>query len=275
MRSVKLMKRCGRVLIVSLIVLAVQACDSADAKPHGEEDLRIFVAASVAHVVEPLVDAFAETHGITVHCSTAASSTLARQIEHGADADVFLSANGLWMDRLEGAGLIRADSRHDLLGNRLVLVTHADRDTQTFAHETVTEVLAHSSGRIAVGDPDHVPAGMYARAALESLGVWEDVASRIVPMKDTRAALLLVARNETELGIVYATDAASVGAARVVARFEESNHPPIRYPVALTRDASPRAEALLSLLRSPRACEAFAGAGFVVLVPWEEAGDGW
>ncbi len=251
-----------RLPLMLLTLAGLTGCDGSGAEGSPPVVVRLFVAASAAHVVEPLAERYRQATGITVRCNTAASSTLARQIERGAPADLYLSASPQWMDHLADAGLIRPGSRRDLLGNRLVLITSAGN---TSSAGDLADALSGFDGRLAMGDPGHVPAGMYAEAALERLSLWDTLAPRIVPAKNARAALLLVERGEADLGVVYATDAASSDRATVVAAFPEQTHAPIRYPAALTIGADAAAHGLLDYLQSADARRAFQAAGFTVI----------
>jgi molybdate transport system substrate-binding protein len=237
----------------------------AAAPAHAADAVLVFAAASTTEAVEAAIARYREDTGAEVTASFAASSTLARQIETGAPADIFLSANVAWVDYLEDEGLILPESRRDLLGNRLVLVAPADSKVEVAMGPDLALAQLLGDGRLAIGDPDHVPAGRYARAALESLGLWAEVEARTVRAPDVRAALALVARGETPLGIVYATDVAVCGSCRTVAAFPASSHPPIRYPLALVAGrASPAARAFYAFLASPAAAEIFARHGFAV-----------
>ncbi len=224
------------------------------------------MGASTAHVVEPLAAQYEQATGIAVRCNAAASSTLAQQIAHGAPADIYLSANQRWMDFLDDAGLIQADSRIDLLGNRIVLIAPRGAVSSTTTPQAaVAEVLAGFDGWLAMADPDHVPAGMYGKEALESLGLWDAVSPHVVPAKDVRAALLTVERGEADLGIVYTTDAASSESTVVRATFPEDSHAPIRYPIALTKTASTNAQGMFRFLQGEESQRAFEMAGFTFL----------
>lgn len=244
----------------------VGGCQSrSDAR--GADDLTVFAAASATNAVQALVAAFERQSEVRVRCSFAGSSLLARQIESGAAADVFLSANQEWMDYLSQRQRIDAASRFDLLTNRLVLiapvgVNASSHVTSSVAGANPCDLIRRTSGRIALADPAHVPAGEYARAALETLGCWEAIDERCVLTNDVRAALRFVERGETALGLVYATDAAISDRVRVVGEFPADSHPPIRYSVAGCRDASPRAAEFLAFLRSAEAREIIRAAGF-------------
>ncbi len=227
--------------------------------------ITVFAAASLTDALQEVSGDFTAAESIPVRLSFAASSALARQIESGAPADVFFSADLEWMDELEARGLIRADSRRDALGNRLVLVAPADSGIELRIAPGFALAAALGTGRLATGDPDAVPVGRYARAALEHLGAWPGVANRLVRADNVRAALTLVDRGEAPLGIVYATDARIDPRVRVVDVFPADSHPPIRYPIALTTAARPDAARFMAFLASPAADAAFKRHGFVPL----------
>ncbi len=228
------------------------------------QQLLVFAAASMQ---DALAAAIAEFPGeAVIAASYASSSTLARQIEQGAPADVFISANPEWMDYLAERGLLRAGSRTDLLGNGLVLVAPAASDLELAIAPGFDLAGALGGGRLAMGDPDHVPAGIYGQAALASLGVWQQVATQVARADNVRAALALVARGEAPLGIVYRSDAAAEPGVRVVATFPESSHPPIVYPIAvLAGSAHPQAAALIEFLHSAAAAPLYERFGFSLL----------
>lgn len=195
-----------------------------------------------------------------------ASSTLARQIEFGAPAQVFVSADLVWMDYLAERGLIRAETRRNLLGNSLVLAAPADSAVRAAIAPGFPLAALLGNGRLALADPAAVPAGRYAKAALEKLGVWSAVATKLAPTENVRVALALVARGEAPLGIVYGSDAIAEPRVRVVAAFARDLHPPIVYPAALTaasKDAA--AAAFLAYLATPQARRIFAANGFTPL----------
>lgn len=196
--------------------------------------------------------------------SYGASSALARQIENGAPADVFISADLDWMDYVEKKGLLVPGTRRDLLGNRLVLIAPAKQpvELQPAPGFPISSVL--KNGRIALAEPNSVPAGKYAKAALEKLGVWEQVAGRVAAAENVRAALLLVARGEAPLGVVYQTDANAEPGVMVAGVFPAGTHPAIVYPVAALKGAKPSAAPFLELLASPAARRVFEKHGFTV-----------
>ncbi|MDE1145495.1 MAG: molybdate ABC transporter substrate-binding protein [Azospirillaceae bacterium] len=230
----------------------------------------VFAAASLKNAMDAANTAYAADGGAKGTVTYAASSALAKQIEAGAPADIFISADEDWMDYLAGKGLIQPATRRDLLGNDLVLVAAADSKTTVeikpgFALDQALDA-AQKGGRLAVGDPAAVPAGKYAKAALTTLGVWDKVQDRLAPAENVRAALALVARGEAPLGIVYKTDAVAEPGVRIIATFPDDSHAPILYPIALAKDATnAQSKALLDFLASPKARPLFEAQGFTVL----------
>ncbi|MDA1132222.1 MAG: molybdate ABC transporter substrate-binding protein [Proteobacteria bacterium] len=244
------------------LLLAALATGIYPAHAQQPERLIVFAAASATEAVQAVAAAFvAANPGVEVIPSFAASSTLARQIRNGAPANLFLSANPDWMDILERDGLL--GPRADLLHNRVVLVALATSTLEIELAPGFALAAALGDGRLAIGDPDHVPAGVYGRAALQSMGVWDQVAARTARTTDVRAALALVARGEAPIGIIYATDAAISRHVRVVGMFPESAHPPIVYPLAIVQSGdSDGARALFAFLRSDDAAAIFRRFGF-------------
>ncbi len=235
------------------------------ARPAGAERIFVLAAASTAEAVEEVIARFDAGPGNRIVGSYAGTAALARQIESGAPADLFLAANTAWMERLERLGLVEREGDRALLGNRLVFVS-AEPGIAPFDISPALDLAALlDGGRLAMGDPHHVPAGIYAAQALEALGLWAAVAGMIAPAADVRAALALVARGEAPLGIVYATDVARAPGLRAVAAIPEDLHAPIRYPLARVRGReSPLAARFLAFLRGPEGRDAFARAGFLV-----------
>ena len=227
-----------------LLAAAAAAPRPARAQP---APLTVFAAASLQDGLRALEPAWrANPARPPLRLSFAASSALARQIEQGAPADLFASADEPWMDYLQQRNLVLPDSRTSPLGNRLVLIAPADQPGEVALTPGV-DLLARlgAQGRLATGDPASVPVGKYAQAALTTLGVWNATAPRIARAESVRAALLLVERGEAPLGIVYATDAAASKGVWVLGTFPEDTHPPISYPFALTRRGDrPEAQAL-------------------------------
>lgn len=251
--------RWARVLGAMLVVGIVAAATAADPPP----TITVFAAASTTEAITDLATAYATTHGIRVVVSVGGSGMLARQIEAGAPADCFLSADEAWMDHLARAQALQPQTRRDLLGNALVVIAPAGAPAPAIR---VGESLADRfTGRLALADPATVPAGRYAVAALQALGWWEGVRERLAPAADVRAALRLVAIQACALGIVYASDARQEPRVQVVMTIPATAHPAIRYPVALTAHATPAAAGFLASLASPAARARFAAAGFTVL----------
>ncbi len=230
------------------------------------DSITVFAAASTTNAVTEIVRLLTAERHLRIVVAFASSSTLAKQIENGAPADVFISANKEWMDYLEEEGLIDSATRLDLLSNSIVLIAPLDSEiTQIDVHPSFELAKRLQDGWLAMGDPDHVPAGMYGRQALEKLGVWQAVAGRVARAKDVRAALALVERGEVPLGIVYATDAAMSGKAKVVGLFPQGSHAPIVYPVAIVAGRrSPNAEGFLDFLRTITSQAIFENYGFKV-----------
>ena len=223
----------------------------------------MFAAASLKDALDDAIAAYWRASGREVKASYAASPTLAKQIEQGAPADLFVSADLDWMDYLDGKGLINRATRGDLLRNSLVLIAPKDsRVGEVTVGPGLDLAGLLGGGRLAVADVGSVPAGKYAKAALASLGVWQGVEGRLAQAENVRAALALVSRGEAPLGIVYRTDAVSDRRVRVVGTFPAGSHPPIVYPAALTATARPGAGAFLAFLRGPEAAAAFARQGF-------------
>jgi molybdate transport system substrate-binding protein len=239
------------------------AVRASDGRSKEREPLLVFAAASLSDALEDVNAAYLADTGQPVRASFAASSVLAKQIEAGAPADVFFPADREWMDYLEQRGLINRGSRRDLLGNALVLIAPADSALQLTIAPGFDLRRALGGGRLATGDPDSVPVGKYARAALTKLGVWERVSDRLVRAENVRTALEYVARAEAPLGIVYETDAQAEKRVRVVAVFPADSHPPITYPLALTARARAPAARYAEFLSSDAARRIFERRGFV------------
>lgn len=229
--------------------------------------LTVFAAASLKESMDEAALAFQRDTGQAVRVSYAGSSALARQIEQGAPADVFVSADMDWMDELQSKDLIDATTRSALLGNTLVLVAPKDSTAQAMPLRAGTNLLPllGERGRIALALVDSVPAGKYAKAAFTSLGMWDALQSRTAESENVRAALLLVARGETPLGVVYGSDARAEPRVRVLATFPEGSHPPIVYPVAKVKASRhPQAAAFVQWLHGPAAVAIFRKHSFSV-----------
>jgi molybdate transport system substrate-binding protein len=243
-------------------LLYVPQLFAADANGSG---IMVFAAASLTNVLQELGDEFSNESSIPIRFSFAASSTLARQIENGSPADIFFSADIEWMDYLQARKLIQSPSRHDVLGNELVLIAPADSKIVLKIGPGFALAAALGKGRLATGDPDSVPVGRYAMQALTSLGVWNEVSERLVRADSVRSALAFVDRGEAMLGIVYATDALIDKNVRVVDVFPEDSHMAIIYPIALTRAGNADAARFLNFIRGPAGAIVFKRYGFTPL----------
>lgn len=245
--------------------LAVAGAWPATADEPKKPEILVFAAASLTNVLGELSAEWEKTSGVAVKLSFAASSVLARQVEAGSSADVFVSADQEWMDYLQARNLIDKASRRNLVGNRLVLIAPADSRLELKIAPGFKLAEALGNGRLATGDPDTVPVGRYARSALTTLGVWDEVADRLVRADNVRSAMLFVARGEVPLGIVYATDAAVDSKVRVIDMFPANTHAPITYPAAALKSAKPEAASFIAYLAGEQARVAWRKFGFVEL----------
>jgi molybdate transport system substrate-binding protein len=243
--------------IAALSLLATAPAARADT-------VTVFAAASLKESFDEVARAFERESGHRVRISYGASSALARQVEAGAPADLFVSADTDWPDYLEARGLSKPGSRVNLLANELVLIAPAASDVRLRIAPGFALAEALAGGRLAVADPRTVPAGKYARAALESMNVWKQVEARIAPAENVRSALAFVARGETRLGIVYRTDALAEKAVRIVDTFPPSSHAPIVYPFVTLDRAGPAARRLRDFCASPAARAIWLRRGFRV-----------
>jgi molybdate transport system substrate-binding protein len=251
------------------IVALVSASTAAPQHARAEDTLTVFAAASMKNALDDVDAAFTKATGVKVTASYAASSALAKQIEQGAPADVFVSADLKWMDYLAEKKLIAPDTRVNLLGNRLVLIAPAD---SKLANITIAKgfdiVKLAGDGRIAVADTKAVPAGLYAKAALKNLGAWAAAEPKLAQAENVRATLAFVARGETPVGIVYETDAKIEPKVKIVGTFPDGSYPPVTYPVAaLAASKSPATAKYLAFLRTQGAKAVFEKYGFSFLVP--------
>lgn len=259
MRRTSWIRRAATVAAVCASLVVAPLCRARE--PRAPE-LLVFAAASLTNVLDDLSAEWTRRSGVAVKLSFAASSALARQIEAGSQADVFISADRQWMDYLAERRLVDAASRRDLAGNSLVLIAPADSSVRVTLTPGVDLVAALGGGRLATGDPATVPVGRYARSAFESLGVWGQLKDRLVPADNVRGALNFVARGEVPLGVVYATDARAEKAVRVVATFPTATHPRIAYPAAKTSAGRADAVAYLTYLSSADAVITWKKYGF-------------
>jgi molybdate transport system substrate-binding protein len=270
------MKIFPRSLFSALLVGALLAVPATakDAKPSAmapaaaqDKTLTVFAAASMKNALDEVDNAYTAKSGVKIVASYAASSALAKQIEQGAPADVFMSADTTWMDYVKDKKSINEPTRVDLLGNSIVLIAPKDSkiDKVTIDQGFDLAKLA-GDGKVTTGDVKSVPVGKYAKAALEKLGAWAAVEPKMAMAENVRAALALVARNEAVLGIVYSTDAKVEPGVKIVATFPTNSHPPIVYPIAATSTAHKDAADYLAFLRSSEAKAIFEKYGFSFLV---------
>ena len=261
-------------LTIALLALAFVGAPLAraqDARPAAEaatatKPVVVFAAASLKNALDGIAKSWEASTSKKVTLSFAASSAIAKQIESGAPADLFISADLKWMDWLAERKLIDAGSRKTLLANTLVLIAPKDSTKTLKIEKGFALAEALGDGRLAMGDPKSVPAGTYGKAALEAVGVWDKVAEKVAGAENVRVALTYVARGETPLGIVYGTDANSEPGVKVLDTFPADSHPPIVYPAALTASsANADAKAFLDYLSSAEATKIFEGQGFTVV----------
>jgi molybdate transport system substrate-binding protein len=229
----------------------------------GGKSIVVFAAASLTDVLGEIDKAYTAKTGVEVKASFAASSVLARQIESGARAEVFFCADEEWMDYLAQRNLLQAETRRDVVGNRLVMIAPIDSKAKIDIRPgfSVGQALGEN-GRLATGDPDSVPVGKYAQAALTKLGVWDAIAPRLVRAENVRAALAYVARGEAPLGIVYSTDAQAEKRVKAIGTFPADSHPPIRYPIAATAAATANGTKYAEFVRNKESREIFRKYGF-------------
>jgi len=256
------MRWIGQVAAAMLGVLAAAMAGAQD-RP---ADVTVFAAASLQNALEDVARAYQRSTQRTVRFSFAASSALARQIEQGAPAAVFASADEQWMDYLQSRNLVVNDTRKSLLGNRLVLVVPAASSAKVDLKPGFDlAALLGADGRWVTGDPSNVPVGRYAQEAMTSLGVWQQAQARLVRAENVRVALAFVERGEVAAGVVYETDAAISPKVRIAGVFPAGSHKPISYPFAIVgRNDSPAARDFLRFLDSPEAREAWRRFGFTV-----------
>ncbi|WP_282609350.1 molybdate ABC transporter substrate-binding protein [Pelagibius sp. Alg239-R121] len=249
--------------LLASIFLSVSSHAGAPAKP-----VTLFAAASTTNAVTEIVQRYNAQNGPQVRTVFAASSTLAKQIANGAPADLFLSANQSWMDYLGEKSALKTGSEIPVLSNRLVLVTaNGHSITEDLSPAVIERTLPLEkilgSSRLALGNPHHVPAGIYAKAALQNLDLWEPFKDKLAFSGSVRTALALVERGEAAAGIVYQTDALIASKLRVVGMFAEDSHPPIVYPLAIVANYGGRnTDAFYGFLQSPEALEVFERHGF-------------
>lgn len=257
----------ARSLFASVVVLGFLA--SLPNRAAAADEIVVFAAASLKTAIDDISAAWTEETGNTAKLSLAGSSTLAKQIQQGAPADVFISANVQWMDVLQDGKLIDPATRRDLLTNRIVLIAHGQSAAAVDIRPGFDLAGLLKDGRLAMALVDSVPAGIYGKAALTSLGVWEAVAPKVAQADNVRAALALVARGEAPYGIVYATDAAASDNVTIVGTFPSNTHPAIIYPGAVmsSSKATDAAKSFMAFLASDEAKPLFERQGFTVINP--------
>lgn len=245
-------------------LLAATLCSSSGLASAADqkESLVIFAAASLTDALNDIGAAFTKETGIEIKPSYAASSALAKQIESGAPAEIFFSADEEWMDYLDRKQQLAPGTRHDLLANELVLIAPADSTAKVKITNGKALLAAIGDARVATGDPDSVPVGKYAKAALMKLGAWDQIEPKLVRAENVRAALAYVARGETPFGIVYLTDAQVDKKVKRLDTFPASSHPPIRYPIALTTWAGDNAKRFAKFVSGKSAAATFEKYGF-------------
>jgi len=252
-------------LFLALGLLLAAGAHPARAAQDAPARVLVFAASSLTDVLTALVDAYAAAGGSKPALSFAASAALARQIENGAPASLFISADEQWMDYVAARGLVAADTRVSFLGNALVLISPADQPLNVQIAPGFALASALNGGKLAMGDPDSVPVGRYGKTALENLGVWAQLERHVIRTDNVRVALAFVARGEAAAGIVYATDAASAKNVAVAGTFPETAYPPVSYPVAvMAKNDTPAARAFHDFLLSPDARTVFETFGFKV-----------
>lgn len=228
------------------------------------KDVLVFAAASLKTALDQIAPGFEHETGHRVTVSYAASSVLARQIQLGAPADLFISANIAWMDFLQENGDIATESRVDLVGNRLVLIALAGRTAKVDLNPDFDLSAGLDGGYLATALVDAVPAGIYGKAALQNMGLWDDVEGQIAQADNVRAALALVATGAAPLGIVYQSDARAETRVEVIGTFPETSHQAIVYPAALTTRETPAAQEFLNYLQDKPAKLVFQAQGFTL-----------
>ncbi|MBX5135137.1 molybdate ABC transporter substrate-binding protein [Rhizobium lentis] len=258
--------RCQWMKLATAAIAALCIGAALPAPTGAAEKLTVFAAASLKNALDAADAAWTQESGKEAVASYAASGALAKQIENAAPADIFISADLDWMDYLADKKLIKADTRSNLLGNRIVLVAEKDKAKSVEIKQGFDLAALLGDGRLAMGEPKSVPAGKYGMAALEKLGVWTSVESKVAGAESVRAALVLVSRGEAPYGIVYQTDAAADKGVAIVGTFPADSHPPIIYPVAiLAKSKNPDARAYLDFLKSDKASVFFTAQGFTIL----------
>src|SRR5262245_6921727 len=251
----------------ALTAAALVVCGPPQGSGHAQgRDLVIFAAASLKNALDAINAQWQKETGKKALISYASSSALAKQIEQGAPAQMFISADLDWMDYVAQKTLIKPETRSNLLGNRIVLIAPKDKAQSIEIRPGFDLAKVLGDGRLSIANVDSVPAGKYGKAALEKLGVWPSVSNKIAQAENVRAALLLVSRGEAPLGIVYQTDAAADTNVKIIGTFTEDSQTQMIYPIALTANANhPDAASFLDYIKSAKAKPLFEAQGFTVL----------
>jgi molybdate transport system substrate-binding protein len=267
MEKIMITSRWRIITVMAICILAPSLPQHAAAQsPPGQDKLLVFAAASMQTALDAIAPVFLQQQGKTATISYGSSAILAKQIEHDAPADVFISADVKWMDYLEQKKLIEPGTRHNLLGNSLVLIEPANAQAKLKIAPGFGLAGAAGDGKIAVCTVDSCPAGIYAKEALQKLGVWDAVEAKLAQAANVRAALNLVARAEAKFGIVYATDAKAEPKVKVIDVFPTDSHSPIIYPVAVVASSrNPNAAAFVAFLSSQAATKILTEQGFAIL----------
>ena len=249
-------------IVCLLIFIGLVGCGNRQKSP----EVRVFGAMSLADALTEIGEQFTAKHGVKVLYNFAASVTLQRQIEKGASADIFISASPQQVDMLEKLGLLEVDTRYDVLSNKLVLVSHKNSNLSV---ESANKLVDATVSRIAIGRPDIVPAGTYAREALMSLDLWEKVQPKFVFGTDVRATLAYVSSGNVDVAIVYQTDVTLRKNVKVLYEFPAETHSPIVYPVVVLKDSNRKklAQKFVAFLKTSRAVDIFQKHGFTCLTP--------
>lgn len=247
-------------LIFSTMLMLISLVSNA------QDKVTIFAAASLTNAITDIAAQYEKEKSVQIQTSFASSSTLAKQIEKGAPADIFISADTKWMSYLQDKALLKVDSRVNLLGNQLVLIAPKNRAFKVEMDKSFNFAGAFA-GKLCTGELESVPAGIYAKQSLKNLNWWDSVKLRIVGTQDVRAALIFVERGECDAGIVYATDAKVSNKVEVISAFPDASHDLIVYPLALVKNASPEATGFYDYLKSEKAKSIFIKYGFTISLP--------
>jgi molybdate transport system substrate-binding protein len=250
--------------LFNLAISIALACIATNAI--AEQKVTVFAAASLTNAISEIVTNYESANPQKIQTSLAASSMLAKQIENGAPADIFISADTKWMNYLQDKDLLKTDSKINLLGNHLVLIAPKGKTFKVDMKQDFNFTNAFT-GKLCTGEVESVPAGIYAKQSLKALNWWESIKTRIVGSQDVRAALTLVERAECDAGIVYETDAKVTEKVETIATFPDASHDAIVYPLSLTKNAKPEAADFYNYLKSEPAKAIFVKYGFTVLKP--------